>query len=153
MVALYGSIAKINEFAAANRLTTCANEIVQARVDKALSVRPFTPVNGSDPFITSGTNPILSSLMLCGTNTVTLGVPYVETVNILIDSDALATNGTIKAVVTGTLTTLIQNASIATGAPLTTGLVQLRSVNFKLNYQYRNKSYNVQMTCLRAPDA
>ena len=150
---LYASFVKVNDFADANRLNTCAFEIVQARVDRALAVRPFTPVNGADPFITSGTNPITSDLMLCGTNSVTLGVPCKETVNILINSDTLATSGTVQTVVSGTLTTLIQNASITTGGTTSTsGTVQLRSININLDYQYRGRPYNVQMTCLRAPD-
>ena len=150
---LYASFVKVNDFANVNRIHTCAFEIVQARVDRALSVRPFTPQNGADPFITSGTNPLTSDLMLCGSNTVVLGTPCKETVNILINSDALATSGTIQAVVSGTLTTLIQNASIVTGsAPAASGTVQLRSVNINLDYQYRGRPYNVQMTCLRAPD-
>lgn len=150
---LYTSFVKVNDFADANRLHTCAFEIVQARVDRALSVRPFTPQNGSDPFITSGSNSLTSDLMLCGTNTVSLGTPCNETVNILINSDALATSGTVQAVVSGTLTTLIQNASIVTGGTAAaSGTVQLRSVNINLNYLYRGRPYNVQMTCLRAPD-
>ena len=150
---LFGSIAKINEYARANRLNTCAFEILQARADKAFSVRPFTPINGSDPFITSGSNPLAANLMLCGTNTVALGTPCKETVNILIDSDNLYTNGTVLAVVTGTLTTVVQNASIVTGGTASaSGTVQLRSVNMNLNYQCKGKAYNVQMTFLRAPD-
>ena len=153
VTALYTSFVKVNDFADANRLQTCAFEIVQARVDKALAVRPFTPVNGSDPFVSSGMNPLPSSLMLCGSNTVALGTPCQETVNILINSDALATSGSIQAVVTGTLTTLVNNASIVTGGTTSaSGTVQLRSVNIRLDYQYRGRPYNVQMTCLRAPD-
>jgi len=150
---LYTSFVKVNDFADANRINTCAFEIVQARVDKALAVRPFTPVNGSDPFVSSGTNPLPSSLMLCGTNTVTLGTPCKETVNILINSDALATSGSIQAVVTGTLTTLVNNATILTGGTTSSsGTVQLRSINIRMDYQYRGRPYNVQMTCLRAPE-
>ena len=153
VTALYTSFVKVNDFAESNRLSTCAFEIVQARVDKALSVRPFTPVNGADPFLSTSGNPLASSLMLCGSNTVTLGVPCKETVNILINSDALATSGSIQAVVTGTLTTLVNNASIVTGGTTSTsGSVQLRSINIRMDYQYRGRPYNVQMTCLRAPD-
>ena len=146
----------MNRFAYVNRLNTCAFDILQARADKVFCVRPFTPVNGSDPFITSGTNPLPQSVMLCGSNTVTLGTPCVETINIILDSDVLAASGstgTIQAVVTGTLTTLVQNASILTGGTASSsGTVQLRSVNMNLNYKYRGQPYNVQMTCLRAPD-
>ena len=152
-VVFLSGVVQINKFAYANRLNTCAFDILQARADKVFCVRPFTPVNGSDPFITSGTNPLPQSVMLCGSNTVTLGTPCVETINIILDSDALVASGTIQAVVTGTLTTLVQNASILTGGSASSsGTVQLRSVNMNLNYQYRGQSYNVQMTCLRAPD-
>ena len=153
VAALYASFLKVNDLADANRINTCAFEIVQARVDKALAIRPFTPVNGSDPLITSGSNPLTSDLMLCGSNSVSLGTPCKEVINILINSDALATSGSIQAVVTGTLTTTVNNASILTGGTASSsGTVQLRSINIRMDYQYRGRPYNVQMTCLRAPD-
>ena len=147
VVCLYSSFVKVNDFADRNRLNSLASDYVQARVDKALSVRPYTPINGADPFITSGSNTTPSALMLCGTNTVVLGTPVNESVNILINSDALATSGSIQAIVTGTLTTVIQDIN-----PFTSGTVKLRMININLNYQYRGLPYNVQMSCLRAPD-
>lgn len=153
IVGIYTALARLNDMANSSRIYSSAFQIVQARADRALSVRPFTPLNGADPFITSGTNPIASSLMLCGTSTVVLGVPCVETVNILIDPDALRVSGVISPVVTGTLTTIIQNASLTTGAPPSiSGTVQLRSINFNLNYTYRGRPFNIQMSCLRSPD-
>ena len=150
---LYAAFTKMNDFAQASRINSCAAAIVQARLDKALAIRPFVPITGADPLVNSGSNTTPSDFMLCGTNTVLLGTPCTETVNILIDSDALSTSGTVQVIMTGTLSTLVDNASIQTGGTTaSSGTVQLRRVNLNLNYQFRGRNYNVQMTCLRAPD-
>jgi len=153
---IYMGMMKINEYAEANRLNSCATQIVLSEIDNALSVRPFYPTTagGADPFDdtrnTSSTDKVPSSLMI----THALGTPVVTKPTIFSDPDVLAgITVTNPMVVTGTLSVVATEASITTGGTAaTTGTSQLRNINVSLVYQYRGQSHTVQMSCLRAPD-
>lgn len=152
---IYTGMLKVNEFAVANRLNSCATQIVLSKLDQALSVRPFYPTaaGGADPFVaarnTSTYDAVPASLMVSQA----LNTPVVvSSTNIFIDSDALAL-GSTNAYITGRLTTLVSDASIVTGGTIAvSGTTALRSVNVTLSYTFRGRDYAVQMTCLRAPD-
>jgi len=159
---IYGGLLKVNEYADTNRLNSCATAIVQAQLDRAFSVRPFYPLPqptiAGDPFdnvrntpTVSGTTGVPAALMITGT----LGVPKITPVNIFMNSDALASgsNAAAAAVVTGTLTTLVNDANIFTGGTTAiSGTAMLRSINVKLTYRYHGRPCLIQMTGLRAPD-
>ena len=159
---IYCGLLKVNDYAETRRLSSCATAIVWAQIDQALAVRPFYPAPqltvAGDPFDDTRNNPTSSGTAGIPTKfmvTHTLGAVTTKTVGLFMNSDALASGSSTAAaaVVSGTLTTIVNEANITTGAAATTtGTSALRRINVNLTYLYRGRSYNIQMSALRAPD-
>ncbi|XHR29378.1 MAG: type II secretion system protein [Chthoniobacteraceae bacterium] len=168
--AAYLGLLKLNSYATSNRLYTCASQMVQEVIDQALSVRPFYPATSgtsADPFDqkrnSNGVGGLPTGLMLSDT----LGTAKVTKIPVYLDAGVLSTGTTASlkttsdvlssaTVVQGTLTVLTNEASITTGgataSPSLSGTSYLRRVSVSLSYQFCGQTFNIQRTCLRAPD-
>lgn len=166
---LYYSLTRINQFATANRLQTCAYAIVQDQIDRALNAHAFNPTAVPTPSIPPEF-PCLTGTTAVGVTVTTSTAQAIYTDPAMVSGTALVANLPSNAMVSGTLSIAVTattdrvTTGSGTNAVISTGTLQL--VDVVLQYNYRPlgvwsgtnfvmgtaPQYRVEMSCLRASD-
>jgi prepilin-type N-terminal cleavage/methylation domain-containing protein len=127
----------INAYAVSSRLYTEAQSVAQNQIDLVLSKEPFDPTS-IDP-VTLQPNKI-PAILAIGTTV---------TPNVFIYEDPV----TGKVIVTGTMTTTVSDPNFQmTFTPGTTTNLNVRRVNVRVEYTFRNTNYVVSMDTMRTGD-
>lgn len=151
LTGFYASITRINEFAAVNRLYSCATTLVEDRIDRSLAVSPFSITDSEVPaeLVVSNSSfplavyvdPDQVQAYLSGT-----GQSYLTATN----STLIGTPS--QAVVTGTMSTVVTSCIIAAYSGTNAPNVVVQHTSVILQYTFHGKSYQVEMDSLRSPD-
>jgi prepilin-type N-terminal cleavage/methylation domain-containing protein len=126
----------INAYAVSSRLYSEAQAVAQNQIDLVLSKEPFDPTS-LDP-VTLQPNKIPAVLAI-GTTV---------TPNVFIYEDPV----TGKVIVSGTMTTTVSDANYQMTFVGTTTPLNVRKVNVRVDYTFRNTPYYVSMDTMRTGD-
>jgi len=151
LAGLYAGLTRINEYAAVNRLYSCATALVEDRIDRSLAVSPFSITDNTVPpelVVSSSSYPVAIYVDPDQVQSYLSGTAQ----NYL-----LATNSTLigtpnQAVVTGTMSTLVTSCTVAAYSGTNAQNVVVQHTTVSLQYTFHGKSYQVQMDSLRSPD-
>lgn len=127
----FAAMSQANRFAAANRVYTCAQTLVQNQIDSFLSAGPFDPQ--SNP-------PLVPTELATGTTT---------TNNVQIYADT-ASGGTV---VSGTLIRTVVDLGLSQTTNGSTDNLNTRRLTATLTYTFAGKNYSIVMSTLRASDS
>lgn len=145
-ICLYGGLTRINQFATASRLRSCATAILRDQIDRSLCAGRFDPINNNIP----SEFPSLTGSNNTATSTQSVYIdPGTATPQILLSGSPALVSGSMTIAVTGTNVAVPVTSGTST---VISGTVTLQQVLVSLNYTYRNTNYMLQMNSLRAPD-
>lgn len=135
--ALWG-LNQLNYYASVNRLYTAAQTVAQNQIDLILTKGPYVPANSQTPAVLTTGTYYWTPTSTTGSATAVPFPLYYYTVG-----------GSQVNVVNATLQTVVGSQPGSVGGTS----LNLKKASVTVTYTFRNKTFNVKMDTIRAPDA